>query len=508
MIGFAGRWGGGLVALAACGVLTLWPGGVREATGQEVGFERGTGGLARADAAIREILARDRYRLIVRDTLIAPGERVTGDLIVLGAGVRLEGSVDGDVVVVRGDLFARPGSRIEGRVVVIGPGGFYGSSLAEVPVPPIDAAYLAYDYRGDDGTYVITGPVARGGLRLPGLYGLLLPLYDRVNAVSLTWGVELEPVGSKAVPQSSARVSYRTARDRVDATLALSWPVARHAVEFAGGREPRTQDEWIVGDVINSIEALLSAVDLRNYYEARFARAGARIAHGDRLDWTHRLSLEWEEASSLVNQAPFSIFEDRLGFHENRRIDPGDVWGVRLGTHVAYRSVSGLPLEVDATVEAANRDVAGDFTFTLLSGGAVIAVPTLRDQGLALRARGQAVLSSGAPRQRWRGLGGLHTLPTLERLGRFGDRMWWVEASYFLPSPLGVAGLARLRPWLRYTAGNAWSGIGERPGTIHNAGVGLEFGYVAVGVYANPEEGFETIVVLGLQAPLYPRIGG
>lgn len=490
-----------LVAIALLG-----SGGLGPARAQEVSFQEGTLGSPRADAAVRRILARADYLVLERDTILGPDAVVPGDLIVLGASVRLEGFVEGDVLVAQSDLFARPGARIGGRVVVIGVGGFYGSSLAELEAPPIEAAHLAYQVRRVGlGRYLIVGPRPAAGLRLPGVYGLLLPSYDRVNAVTLAWGLGSEPGRRGWVPRGSARIRFRTARERLDGELGLEWSAARSRVRLAGGRTVRSNEGWITTEAINSLGSLVSAVDVRNYYDARFVELAGRLAHGERLTWSHGVTVGFERAESLRNRDPFSFAEDRLGFQANFPIDEGDIWSVRLETRARLEAVTRTRLEVVLGLDLADRDVAGDFTYSLLELAARLHLPTLARQALVVRVRGQAVLSDDpAPRQRWRGLGGLYTLPTLDRLGRFGDRMGWLEATYFLPPPLAVPVAGPLRPWVRYAVGNAWVTGSDRPSTIHNPGLGVTLGYLSLGLYTDPDDDFATVVMLGLQWPGVP----
>ena len=101
---------------------------------------------------------------------------VTTSLLVLGRPTYLSSRVQGDVVVVGGDLFLRPGSDVAGSAIAIG-GGVYRSLLGTVggavesyrdddySIVASDAGYeLAY--RGD-------GATIRRRFSSPGLQGLL-----------------------------------------------------------------------------------------------------------------------------------------------------------------------------------------------------------------------------------------------------------------------------------------------------------------------------------------------
>src|SRR4028118_1589667 len=76
----------------------------------------------------REILARNNYVRIDRDTTLPADFRAPGDLVIYDAEVRLEGQVEGSVAVFNGQLFIRPRSRIGGDIAVVG-GDVYTSAV-------------------------------------------------------------------------------------------------------------------------------------------------------------------------------------------------------------------------------------------------------------------------------------------------------------------------------------------------------------------------------------------
>jgi hypothetical protein len=273
---------------------------------------------------------------------------------------------------------------------------------------------------------------------------------------------------------------------------------------MAGGRTVRSNDEWIAGDVANSITSLISAVDVRNYYDASFALFGARVAIGTGFRWSQELVAGWEQARSLENRDPFSLFSDHLGFQANAPIDMGESAFLRATTGLDLAVAGRYPFNLEAGLEAADAELVGDFTYRLLGGRARLEIPTFGAQSLVLDARAQGPLGSSAPRQRWRALGGLGSLPTIDRLGRFGDNMWWVRTSYYLPTSVRLGLLGRVVPWARYVAGDAWREGTARPGTVHNMGLGVTVGFFGLGLYADPEDDFDGVIVFELRGRNYP----
>ncbi|NIW36842.1 MAG: hypothetical protein GWN32_10010 [Gemmatimonadetes bacterium] len=467
------------------------------ASGQVVEFRAGSGGLARADEVVRSVLARGDYVVLTADRVLSPGEVIDGDVIVLGATLRVEGTIRGDLVGVQSDIFARPGGEVGGTVVVLG-GGFYGSTLARLARRPVSAAVYGYTYettRG--GGYAIVAPGGRVSLRPAGLYGLLLPEYDRVNALTIPLGLDFDRGGMSALPDAELRLRIRSAREMLDGALRLRWRTGRHAVSLAGGRTVRTNDGWINGDVDNSLYSFIGAVDTRNYYDADFVAAGIELGFGSNALWNAGLTLGWERARPLANEDPFSLFEVRAGgFQPNAPALAADAASLKLAGGVATERADGPGLTVQAELEIADDAVAGDLTFALLGGGFRLRLPTVGRQALVIEGRGQASLDDDAPPQRWRSLGGWGSLPTLVPTGQSGDRMWWTAATYQIPLSDRLGRLPSPFLWVQYGAGNAWT-AGSRPSTVHDLGLGLTFGPLALALYTAPSDEFKTVFTVG-----------
>ena len=469
-----------------------------DAAGQTVELRRGNRGLARADGVLTRVLERGTYQVFVRDTILAADDVIEGDVILLKATLRVEGTIEGDLVAVESDVFTRPGARIRGAVVVLN-GGFYGSTLAELSSPPIDGSVLDYRVEApEEGRYRVVAPGGRAVVHLPGIKGFLLPTYDRVNAVTFVWGAGVERGGSVWAPNATARFRYRTARGKLDGNLTLEWPFQRHSFWIGAGRTVRSNDLWIQNDPENSVSSLVLSADYRNYYDAKYIEGGVRLEHGTGAIWSYGATFSFENARSLDNQDPFSIFTYREDFRANPSIDDGEIGSLRLEAALEAWPRPLSLLEARVNFEAADADIAGDFSFTLFSGSLRADLPTFGAHKLELRAEGHTQGGSDSREQRWRAIGGWRTLPTLQRLERRGDRLWWVEAIYTVPTRRRLGLLGALLPWVSYGAGNAWEAGTPRPGVSHNLGAGLNFGLVGVGVYTDPSDDFETVVAIGV----------
>lgn len=444
-------------------------------------------------ARIEQVLLAAQYRVWAADTVLVPGDTVAGDVFVFRATARLAGTVTGQVIAVESELFVRPGAEIRGGALVVN-GGYYGSQMARVG-PVLHLPLADYRVRVEDGSYRIRAPRAESGPELPGIWGIVAPAYDRVNGVTIPWRVEYRPGRSLWVPWARATVRYRTARERVDGDLRLEWRGHGLSLVLDGGRTTATSEVWISGDLENSLASFGFAGDHRNYYETDFARGILEARHGPGAAWRHRLTLEWEESSSLGSAEPFSIFELEGGFQGNPPVDDGRIVAVRLGS--AFRwALGGALLAGSAFFEVADRDAAGDFSYSRAGGELWWESATIATQSLRIRARGGARLGGTVPSQRWISLGGYGTLPTLEGLSLTGHTHLFIESSYFVP--IFGTGLGGVVAWVRHAVGSAW--VGARPPLDQNILLGVDIGPFALWLAADPSsEGPDLTPGFGLR---------
>lgn len=428
---------------------------------------------------IEEVLRAGQYRVWTTDTLLVAGDTVTADVFLLRATARIAGTITGQVIAVESELFVRPSAAISGGAVVLN-GGYYGSQMARVG-PVLHLPLADYRVRFEDGSYRVTAPRPESAFKLPGILGIVAPAYDRVNAVTIAWRFEYRPEPSRWLPWGRATVRYRTARERPDGDLRLEWRGDGVSLVLEGGRTTATSEVWISGDLENSLASLGFAADHRNYYETDFARGILEGRHGRAAGWTHRLTLAWEETSSVGSADPFSVSELEHGFRGNPPVDDGRITAARLGSAVEW-ALRGALLAGFLFFEVAEGDVAGDFTYARAGGELWWESPTIATHSLRVRARGGARLGGTVPSQRWISLGGYGTLPTLEALSLRGDTNLFIESTYFVP--ILTTGLGGIVAWVRHAVGSAW--VGARPPLDQNVLLGLDVGPFALWVAGDP----------------------
>lgn len=411
-----------------------------------------------AERQFEDFLERGRWTLIQADTVLGPEARIEGDLLLLEADVRLEGTVTGDIAAVGADLFLRPGSVVEGSLLSLG-GGYYSSRQAEVRGEVVWRPNDVYTVRRD-GEVIRIHPVRDipETLTLHGLSGLLFPDYQRVDEWTLGLGATVRHVGWDWQPSLEARVRLKTERGELEGTLRHAWyPTGALQFGIEAARVTRSNESWVRGDVANSLSFFLAGDDFRNYYEADRVALFLRGTEAARLSPV--LEIEWEEARSLTAADQFVLFATDEAI-ANPAIDEGEAASLRTGFEFRQRTTQSN-LRTRAVIEAADSTVAGDFSYLLGDLRAAWAGPAPAGHGLEafLLARGD--LSGALPRQRWTAVGGLATLPRLPLLSRRGPRIVYGQVTYLVPIErlrFGLIGPPRV--FVRGATGAAW-GEGE-----------------------------------------------
>jgi len=286
--------------------------------------------------------------LLRRDTAFAQ------TLIVIGRTVVVEGTVHGDLIVVGGDLYMHPNGRIDGNAVAIG-GGVYESTLASIggaALPFRDFTYdIAESGRGYALTYRSLGESEGKAFKAAGLYGLLVPAYDRTNGLSVPFGIELAALGTRL--QLEPRLTYRSQLGRLDPSVTLTDSLGHGAAFVATvGRSTYSNDAWINNDIINSLTTFTVGNDTRNYF--RGTRGDASLVwrtDAETRSITSYIGARYEHALTVrpgigVSGGPWAFkgrhdIEDIL--RPNPAVDNGIITSAMAGTSASARKPTSLP---------------------------------------------------------------------------------------------------------------------------------------------------------------------
>lgn len=475
----AARAGRGIAALGLALVLAV-PG----ATAQEVTFSprRGDPG----DDRLAAFLESGGYALWTRDTVVARGTRVEGSLLILEAVARIAGEVTGNVYVVDGDLFLRPGAAVHGDVVVLG-GGYYGSGMATVAGEVVWRPADRYAVMPSDGGYAIHPVVdLPPPVDLHGLYGFEAPTYQRVDAVTIPWGITFRAASWGGSPDLELVVRYRTGQGAFEGTVRQFWHPGALELGVEAERVTRTNEGWIRGGVSNSPAYLLTGDDFRDYYTADRV---ALVVRGDGTSpWSPEVRVEWEDAASRNAGDHWTLFgADEV--RPNPAIDDGETWSAAAGVTLRRDTGRRGRLAASATVEVADSTVAGDFSYLLGEVRARWTTAGFGSHEVDLYVLGRGDLSGELPGQRWTGFGGRATLPTYAVMRLRGPRVLYGQLGYFVPiEALRAGGLGAPGVFARAASGAAWAS-GESVDFRTNLIGGVRFWVLEGGVAVEPDGG-------------------
>ena len=419
-------------------------------------------------------------------------------VVVLNSDATVASTVHGDVVVINGDLFLQPGAKIDGKAVAIG-GGVYDSQQAKVGGEKLSFRDVRFDTTrtstGIELSYHVPPPpqdtIPTFGL--PGLFGFRMPLYDRVDGLSLPWGPRIVVADTELVVDPT--LTYRSNIGAYDPAVTVRANL-RHgwsATAF-GGRTTLSNDRWIQTDIGNSISTFGVGSDYRNYW--RSTRFEGRLAHqwlfpeGDvQVSGGARTEDDW----SVRAGGPWSFFNRNDTLHMRRPnpgVERGRLSSALFGARGSWTR-ENVALELGAEAEVV-LDAPSDEHFTQTTIFARAAFPTfvtkLGTQSFVFHTHMVLTAGDTAPPQRFAYIGGSGTLPTFNILSRGGDQMVFLEGLYNFPiETFHVPYLGTPIVTVREMLGS--TGVGSLGRFDSNIGVRLTLGLFSGEMFINPANG-------------------
>jgi hypothetical protein len=433
-----------------------------------------------AAAIIRGVVAGPHAVLGGEGRLDLPRDStITTSLLVLGRPTYLASRVRGDVVVVGADLYLRPGADVSGRAVAIG-GTVSRTTLGRVAGGVESMRDESYVVRREGSGYALDSREARveeraSFFQLPGIQGVLMPSYDRVDGLSLPVGVRF--VMGEDLLEVEPTVTYRSRLGAFDPGVAVRVAPER-TVSFDGrvARDTRTNDAWIYSNLVNSATTFFVGTDTRNYFRSELAE-GRLSARVERAAFTLApyLGVRSERVREITAAGNvFSVLErdDSLKTRRpNPLVERGNIGSALVGGELA--STTGIvATRVRADVEQSFRTPAGRSGFTQLTLNAGVELPTFRTQTLSVKVHGVATRGDAIPAARFAYLGGSGTLATLDLLEQGGSALLFVENRYRIPIDaiqLPFAGT----PIVSVRDAFGAAGVGSLPALQHEIGAGL-----------------------------------
>jgi hypothetical protein len=270
---------------------------------------------------------------------IARGTDVNGDLAALGGPLSIAGTVQGDVLVINGDVRLDIGGRITGALTVIG--GSITGQLSEVGGPVI-VYPESLRFRREQDRIIALDPTGESLLSRPTWFGrgeLILRVegaYNRVEGLPIALGARFE-LGHSNPTVFDARFVYRTGNglqfhpDELGHGLRIE--------QFMGGhRTVRLGVGWYrqidpieprgVTDLESSLSTFALHKDLRDHYD----RNGwhAYLAYSGRTRPVEaRLEYRDERHNSIASRNPWSLLDNNDDWRVQPQVASGEIRLVR-----------------------------------------------------------------------------------------------------------------------------------------------------------------------------------
>ncbi len=256
------------------------------------------------------------------ESRIAAGTRLTGNVAALGGPLVVRGTIEGDLVVINGDLHLLDGAQITGRVLVVGgdlrDDGGRARATSQVHREPLrfrhDADGLVYA----PDTFLNT--LSAGREFAFGRTDFLIAVqrdYNRVEGLPVAVGPRVR-IGNTNPTLLEARVVYRSSAGlRIDPD---QMGYALRVEQFMGGGRTARVGVSLASEVTpiesaglsdreNAISTFVLHTDYRDAYEREGWTAFVRLA---RAGWPHDFTLEYrdERHRSVLAASPWSLFDN------------------------------------------------------------------------------------------------------------------------------------------------------------------------------------------------------
>ena len=321
------------------------------------------------------------------DVHIKANEAIDGDIMVTRGDAQIAGEVNGDIVVIAGDIFLTPGAFVDGDVVSIGgkihrdPGGTVTGDLVETSghrlVKHIDSADNAEDidtdFEFDSNEWHESNPGDYG--KSDGLFR-----YNRVEALFLGFKYDFpgdywaSPDHSRFTFQGHLGYGFNSNQWRFSADIGRR--LFTNIPFYIGGRVydlTETADEWLLTNYENSAAAFFLNEDFLDYYR-RTGYAGyikQRLAPHFEISAAYQVD-KFRNMKKVTN---WSLFYKNRRFQGNPLIDEVD----------NLKSAS-LNLLLD-TRDDRDRTMQGWF----IDGSAILAGADFDNDGILLESTGKQV---------------------------------------------------------------------------------------------------------------------
>ncbi len=359
-------------------------------------------------------------------------------MIVKGGDLTIYGHINGDVLVVGGDLYIRDGAYVGGNIKVIN--GEVNKDDDAIVMGYIDKSSSKKEktYREEEKNF------RRSSTRLNANWvhettnlDNFIFRYNRVEGLFLGAGSEKKYYWDDQRSHSLyGSVGYGFRSHNWRGNLGLSRQFAFDdgqliELEAEGHSLTDTKDDWLIGVHENTAAAILIHEDFRDYF--RRDGYGINLGYATQRDYiTGQLKVGYlsDEYRSMENQTEWSVFGGNKRFRPNPAIDEGKMRSIvsTAGLSTVTSTIYGPEgWSMLATVEVADKDLGGAFTFNRYVADIRRYQPLGRYDNLNIRVR-VGTAEGDLPLQKTFEIGGLGTLQGYPFKGEMGNRMLLMNA--------------------------------------------------------------------------------
>lgn len=376
------------------------------------------------------------------DTVIHSRETVNCNVVVKGGDLTVFGRINGDVLVVGGNLHAKDGSYIGGNVKVINGDVFREDDAVVVGYIDRSSSKKEKAYRAEEKNFRRSSTKLNAGWanETTNLDNFIFR-YNRVEGLFLGLGSNKRYYWDDQRSYSLfGSIGYGLRSQRGRGNLGLSRQFAfddGQLIELEGEVHSLTdtKDDWLITVHENTAAAILIHEDFRDY----FHRYGFGVNLGyalqqDYLTAQVRVGYAADEYRSMDNRTEWSLFGGDKQFRLNPAINEGLMRGMTAsaGLSTVSSTIDGPEgWSILTTAELTGKGYGGDFEFNRFVADIRRFQPLGRWDNLNVRFR--VGTSEGVlPLQKTYEIGGLGTLQGFPFKEEMGNRMLLMNAEFIV----------------------------------------------------------------------------
>lgn len=379
-----------------------------------------------------------------RETTVADSEVVNGNIVVKGADLTVAGKVDGDVLVVGGNLRIKNKGLITGNARVIN-----GDIIKEE-----GAVIEGFEDRGGPSTAGYREPRRRFSQRStsfdvpwltePSSYENVVFRYNRVEGLFLGLGTEKKYYWDGFRHWNAyGSVGYGFKAHKWRGNLGMTRQFSLRNTDgyelleigAEGYSLTDSKDQWIIQSMENTLAALLIHEDYRDYFQREgFTAHAAYYTIQGYFKAEAKVAYLVDRYDSLSNRVDWALFGGDKTFRRNPAIQPGRMRSVMasIGLNTVTKTAFGQEgWSVYGTAEFAKKSYGGDYDFDQYVLDLRRFQPLGRYENINIRLRG-GTASGLLPQQKAYELGGFGTLSAFPFKSEAGNRMLLVNTEFIV----------------------------------------------------------------------------